>query len=250
MSRPTSPDGRLTKAERKEQARRERLELQRKLSRGRRNRRISFVLSLAVVAGVVTYVVLRPGLDVPAPGELLSRAAAAKTAAGCDPVENVGPYQPENLDQQHIDAATGAPPLASYATTPPASGPHNEIPLGAGVYDSSPQMDRLIHSLEHGAAVVWYSPDAAGLELDRLREFYRAQDVGARVIVAPYSYPEEGDAGSLPADVEMATVAWHYLQTCQDVSLAAAFDFSARYAAPPFGTQRYLGEAPEAGGQF
>jgi hypothetical protein len=100
----------------------------------------------------------------------------------------------------------------------------------------------VIHSLEHGAAIVWYSPGATGAELDDLKEFYRDLDVGARVIVAPYDYPAEGAAGSLPAGT------WHHVERCARVSLAAAFDFSSEYAAPPFGSRPYLGNAPEPGG--
>jgi hypothetical protein len=142
------------------------------------------------------------------------------------------------------------PPLSTYASVPPASGPHNEVPLAAGVYRTPPSIDRVLHSLEHGAAVVWYSPDAVGEELDELRAFYEEPEFGSRVIVAPYDYPAEGEAGRLPAGTEMALVAWHHAATCAQVSLAAAFDFSARYAAPPYADQAYLGDAPEAGGAF
>jgi hypothetical protein len=119
--------------------------------------------------------------------------------------------------------------------------------MPAGVYSSPPAIDRVVHSLEHGAAVVWYAPDADGQALDELRTFYREPDVGSRVIVAPYDYPDEGAAGSLPPGTEMALVAWHQEQTCAQVDLAAAFDFTARYAAPPYGDEQYAGEAPEAG---
>jgi hypothetical protein len=37
------------------------------------------------------------------------------------------------------------------------------------------------------------------------------------------------------------------LRTCADVSVVAAFDFSSQYAAPPFGSRTYKGQAPEAG---
>jgi hypothetical protein len=110
-------------------------------------------------------------------------------------------------------------------------------------------MGRLLHSLEHGAAIVWYAPDTPQAQVDRLREFYQGTP-GDRVIVAPYDYPFEGEAGRLPAGTEMALVAWHRVETCERADLAAAFDFTARYAAPPFGQEDYLGEAPEAGAGF
>jgi hypothetical protein len=115
------------------------------------------------------------------------------------------------------------------------------------VYETSPPILRVIHSLEHGAGVVWYSPAANGAQLDNLKEFYEDADVGSRVIVAPYDYPAEVDAGLLPAGTQMAFVGWHQVERCARVSLAAAFDFTSQYAAPPFGSRPYLGDAPEPG---
>jgi hypothetical protein len=250
MSDRQTTGGRLTKAERKEQARRERLELQRRMARARRNRRIALVLSALVVVGVGAFALFRPSEEIAEPTELLRQAAQEQRAAGCEAVEDVGPYQPESQDQTHIGAPEQLPPLSSYPSVPPASGPHNGIPLGAGVYDSPPPIDRLIHSFEHGAVAVWYSPDASGEELDRLRAFYDQSSVGSRVIVGPYDYPEEGAAGRLPSGTSMALVAWHEVQTCDDVNLAAAFGFTSQYSAPPFGSRTYRGQAPEAGAQI
>lgn len=241
--------GRTTKAERREQARRDRLELQRKIAHARRNRRIALGVAVALAAGVAGFALTRPSAAVADPAQLFRQAAAAQESAGCGAAEDVGAYQPEADDQLHV-GADEMPPLSSYASIPPASGPHNQVTLGAGVYETPPPIDRVIHSLEHGAAVVWYSPDAGGAELERLRAFYGDPAYGDRVIVAPYDYPDEGAAGRLPAGAQMALVAWHTVQTCERASLAAAFDFTAQYAAPPFGDRTYLGNAPEAGNAF
>jgi hypothetical protein len=246
MADPTSKQ-RLTKAERKEEARRQRVELQRKMAKTRRNRRISIAVVVLLIAGVGAYALTRPREARADPQELLATVDQARESAGCGKIEDVGAYQPESRDQAHIVAQV---PLSTYPSVPPASGPHNEIPYGAGVYSTPPPIDRVIHSLEHGAAVVWYSPDATGQELARIRSFYEEADVGGRVIVAPYDYPDQGAAGTLPAGSQMALVAWHRVQTCSRVNLAATFGFTSSYAAPPFGDQRYRGEAPEAGGAF
>lgn len=238
---------RLTKAERKEEARRQRVELERKIARGRRNRRIAIGVIVILVAGVGAYALTRPEEARATPEDLLAAAPAAVQAAGCGTVEDVGPYQPKSRDRAHIVSPV---PLSTYPSVPPTSGPHNEIPFGAGVYGTPPPIDRVIHSLEHGAAIVWYSPDASGEELARLRSFYEDADVGSRVIVAPYDYPDQGAAGSLPSGSQMALVAWHKMQTCSSVDLAAAFGFTSTYAAPPFGDRPYEGEAPEAGTDF
>lgn len=240
---------RMTKAERKAQARREREELQRRMARARRNRRIALVVVVVLIAAVAGFLLTRPQTVSATPSELLDRAAEAKRSAGCGPVEDVGPFQPEGRDRAHV-SPEDLPPLSDFASIPPASGPHAETTLGAGVLGSPPPIDRALHSLEHGAVIVWYSPDASGEELDAIRDFYRDPEVGSRVIVAPYDYPDEGVGGQLLAGTRMALVAWHQVQRCEQVSLAAAFDFSAKYAAPPYGDQPYLGNAPEPGAAF
>ena len=45
----------------------------------------------------------------------------------------------------------------------------------------------------------------------------------------------------------MAPSAWHRLQTCTQVSLPVAFDFTSQFSAPPDEGRDYAGEAPEAG---
>jgi hypothetical protein len=246
MADPTSKQ-RLTKAERKEEARRQRIELQRKMARSRRNRRVAIGVVVVLIAGVAAFALTRPEDAQATPSDLLASADQARQTAGCGPVENVGPYQPKSQDTAHVVASVR---LSTYPSVPPASGPHNAIPYGAGVYDTPPPIDRVVHSLEHGAAIVWYSPDVSGEELDRIRTFYGGNNVGSRVIVAPYDYPDQGAAGILPAGTQMALVAWHNVQTCANVSLPAAFGFTSEYAFPTFEQREYRGEAPEAGNAF
>jgi len=255
---PGRPDEgrRLTKAERKEQARREREELQRRLASKRRARTLGIVVGAVVVAAVVFVTTLLPsGGDLPSPDQLLQRAAGAADAAGCGDVTTTPPVDPPDEDRIHIGGGDIAgPPLSAYPTTPPASGPHADVPLPAGIYDSLTlsELYRSIHSLEHGAAVIWYDPTAPADKVAQLIEFYdrRLQDaeVGQdRVIVAPYDFPGDA-AGILPDGTQMALVAWHGLRTCASVDLAVAFDFSSQYSFPTTTGRDYQGEAPEPGG--
>jgi hypothetical protein len=256
---PGRPDQgrRPTKAERKEHARREREALeQRVASRRRRNRLgVGLIASGVLVAGVAFFASPSPG-GIPAPDALLDRAGQAADAAGCTPVETTPPFEPADQDQAHIDPNAG-PPISLYPTTPPASGPHADIPPGplpAGVYDSltPPDLYRAIHSLEHGATIVWYDPAAPAEQVARLIDFYdrRLQDaeIGQdRVIVAPYDFA--GDpAGLLPEGRQMAMTAWHRLQSCDRVDLAVAYDFTSQYSFPTSSSRDYQGDAPEPGG--
>ncbi len=199
----------------------------------RRNRTIGLVLVVVALVIMVVAVFLTSGGGgtsgggIPSADSLLSQATAAKDSAGCDTVQETPNYAnaPGNdpaIDHEHIGSAAdvAAPPnLSTYATTPPASGPHDPSPLLAGIYDSPPDVYRTIHSLEHGGVIIWYAPGTTGKALDDLLAFYGQPqsdaDIGqAKIIVAPYDYPDQGDAGQLPAGAQMAIVAWHRLQTC------------------------------------
>jgi hypothetical protein len=162
---------RLTKAERKEEARRQRVELQRKMARSKRNRRIAMAWSSSLPPGSAPTSVTRPQPAEASPQDLLPPPRRRTTAAGCGKVQDVGPFQPKSQDRAHVSAAIQ---LSQYASVPPASGPHNPIPYGAGVYASPPPIDRAIHSLEHGAAIVWYSPDASAPSSHKIKDLLRA----------------------------------------------------------------------------
>ena len=253
---------RQTKAEKREQARIEREEIQRRMARRRKNRALGTALVIgAIVIAILVVFLLPSGAELPSPGDLLSQADQAKAGAACSDVTNPGyyggadPKDPNYQDQLHIGPGSQFPTMPrfdTYPSIPPTSGPHNPQTARAGVYDVSPPMDLVLHSLEHGAAVVWYNPDAPSDLTDQIRDFYGQkltdEAVGQdRVIVAPYDYPDQGDAGQLPAGTQMALVAWHRLETCGQPSLAAAYDFTSQFAFPGSSGRQYAGEAPEAG---
>jgi hypothetical protein len=265
------PNRRITKAERRDEARLKREEIQRKMAKQRRRRLLGGV-ALVVAAGlVVALVVLQPfaGTDTQAQAsDLLKQAPAAAKAAVCTDVKTIPAYNnisdvtnAKYVDQAHIGTTAQfltPPKLSTYPSVPPTSGPHAALPpdgagpLPAGIYTKPPDIYQAIHSLEHGATIVWYDPTTSGTALSELTSFYdrkvSAAAIGQdRVIIAPYSYPDQGTAGQLPDGVGMALVAWHRMQTCSSVSLPVAFAFTSKYSAPPAAGQTYAGEAPEAG---
>lgn len=256
-------DGRRpTKAERREDARRQREDIQRRMTRRRRNRTIGLVLvALAVATAVVAVFMTSGSGGIPSASDLLKEAPTAAKAAGCDAVQSTPNYQDAKGDDPPIDHAhigpdsqvTTRPELSTYPTTPPASGPHDSTPLTAGIYSSPPDVYSSLHSLEHGGVIIWYAPGASGEQLDQLLAFYgqprKEANVGQdRVVIAPYSYPDQGAAGQLPSGVQMALVAWHRLQMCSEVNLAVAFDFSSQYQYPVWDGRTYKGVAREPGG--
>ena len=232
------------------------------MARRRRNRTIGLVLVVvAVVTMVVAVFLTAGGSGIPSASDLLKEAPAAQKTAGCDTVQSTPNYQnapgkDPAIDHEHIgsapDVAT-SPPLSTYPTTPPASGPHDPTPLTAGIYSSPPDVYSSIHALEHGGAIIWYPPGTSGEQLDQLLAFYgqtrKEANVGQdRVIIAPYSYPDQGTAGQLSSGAQMALVAWHRLQICSNVNLAVAFDFTSQYEYPVLDGRTYKGVAREPGG--
>lgn len=264
-----SGDGRLTKAERKEEARLKRMELEQASNKSKRNRTFTIVAVVLAVALVATALVIsnkqkeeRLGA-IPTGTQLLKKAEKAIEQAGCADVQTTSPYNgvapdpnntdnPAYVDRSHIGPDStfqSMPALSTYPTQPPASGPHAPTTLRQGVYEVPPSIAAALHSLEHGASIIWLNKAATGDEVTQIERFYEQTGLRdpsvSRVIVAPYDYAENG--GTLEADAQMVLVAWHRLQVCQQPNLAAAYYFTSRYSAPPATDVQYLGEAPEPG---
>lgn len=171
---------------------------------------------------------------------LLAQAAGAAQAAGCTDVRDVGSYLPSDQDGSH----EGVAPLADYPSIPPASGPHSEATVSAGVYDEPVDLGAAIHSLEHGAVIIWYAPsEADSAEVKKIKAF--VTDNEDHTIVAPFDYPDEGADGRLQDGAKMAMTAWHFTQGCDEPSLPVVADFMSKYRTPPLADRDYVGQAPE-----
>ncbi|HEX2069360.1 MAG TPA: DUF3105 domain-containing protein [Actinomycetota bacterium] len=202
-----------------------------------------------VVGGIVggIFFLNRPEQLNEAQQAVVRTAQRAARPSGCTGIETVAPYA-GNADRTHIGAAEAPqpPPLTSYPSTPPTSGPHLSGAQPAGVYPEPPDIYAVLHSLEHGAAVIWYDPRAErNPQIQEIKDFYGDPANGDHVIVAPYNYPQQGEAGRLPEGRQMVLTAWHHIQSCDRPSLAVARGFTTQYAANE--QAAYRGDAPEAG---
>ncbi len=74
-----------------------------------------------------------------------------------------------------------------YAQTPPAGGAHNDVWQNCGFYDEPITDEVAVHSLEHGAVWITYTPDIPQDELERLRDL---SEGNSYVLVSPY--PDQG----------------------------------------------------------
>ncbi|MDP8958837.1 MAG: DUF3105 domain-containing protein [Actinomycetota bacterium] len=158
-----------------------------------RKRKLAWaLLALAVLAGVVAFVVTRP----PGPG-----------------VEETETFP----DQGRAHLAPGAPTPA-YNSDPPTSGPHGPQPAPCGVHRSEVPDIAQIHSLEHGAVVIQYQPSLPQEEVERLEDL--ARDLGDYTLVAP----REG------APSPVVLTAWTKRLTLDEVDEASIRTFYRRFA--------------------
>lgn len=146
---PSAPNRKQRQAE----ARAAKLEqFKKEQARRTRNRRIGIG---SAIAGAVAVVALVATIIVTAP-----KAATYEAGGKSVSIEGVKTF---DNTAGHV---TGA---VDYKQTPPAGGEHNPMWLNCGVYDRPVPNENAVHSLEHGAIWVTYSPDLSAGQLDLLK---------------------------------------------------------------------------------
>lgn len=115
------------------------------------------VVVVLLIAGAVAWAVLGEQREEQA---ALGSLAADAQAASCDPVTT----DKAEESGRHIGPGTDQPNVtkAEYTTVPPSSGAHLAAPAldDRRVYTTAdaPQMEALVHNLEHGYTILWYDP--------------------------------------------------------------------------------------------
>ncbi len=84
-----------------------------------------------------------------------------------------------------------------YDQTPPAGGPHNPVWQNCGFYDKPVRDENAVHSLEHGAVWITYSPDLPQNQVNVLKNIAESESY---VLVSPYP--------NLPDDTPVVASAW------------------------------------------
>jgi hypothetical protein len=137
--------------------------------------------------------------------------------------------QVESFDsegRQHVDPGSDI----DYARTPPLSGDHWGGAVDAGFYAETPEIPRLVHTLEHGAIVIYYD-DSANMtpEAEASLRAWTANHDGpwTSIVVAPN--PNENPRG------DYVLTAWTHRLVIDDYDAEAVQAFAAEY----------LGRGPE-----
>jgi transcriptional regulator with XRE-family HTH domain len=91
------------------------------------------------------------------------------------PPEGVKTYR--HLSSEHIEGNL------DYAQSPPVGGNHNPVWQNCGFYAKSVRGENAVHSMEHGAVWIAYSPDLPQEQVGRLRQLAQSQTY---LLVSPY----------------------------------------------------------------
>ena len=59
-----------------------------------------------------------------------------------------------------------------YNSSAPAAGPHYATTAHAGIYDKAPADGNIVHSLEHGAVILWYKADLSKNDVEKLKKIF------------------------------------------------------------------------------
>ena len=220
--------------------RRAKVEAMRKAEQARERRKSMIFVVIAVLVGVglIAAVAIPSYLksrNDPA-NKSLSSFGVSAAAASCSDVQTTKGTN-NDADRKHVADGT----KEQYKTTPPSYGPH----WGAPAYPARefytardrPQMEQLVHNLEHGYTIVWYDSTIKGAQLDALKDIAtraRTEDaVGptGKFIVSAW----DNAYGKFPSGKHLGISHWGadagHVQLCGKVSGAAVQTFIDDYPA-------------------
>lgn len=213
---------RLTKAERRAQAREERKRKAEQEAKEARRRRLITTLSSVLVLAVIVAVVATAfvGDDGTIEDAIVLNSSAvedARAAAGCEVVAE----EPLLPPYTHYEA-TAAPPADQLYTgnRPTNSGPHLSQQHPIVRRGSETQLDEraTTHNLEHGSIIAWYDPEQVdGATIEAMEDWsgkliesgFTVPRAGTGIFVSPYTDPgiESGKA--------IAFRGWGYSLDCE-----------------------------------
>jgi hypothetical protein len=197
-----------SRQEEKERRRGARLAAEREAAaRDARRRRLGLAVGggLAAVAAVIVVIALTAGGgSKKKPDESAAKLDAAvqarASAAGC----TAQAYP--NFGRNHVDGKV------KYATNPPTSGDHNPTPASDGIYDpgGTPQVEKLVHALEHGRVQYQYRPGTPKSVVNQLQALMTEPGANGR----PAGYNQLFYENTTGMRYQVAATAWRHLLGC------------------------------------
>lgn len=189
----------------------EQREAERKAAARRRNL-VTAGIALVVIAAVAVLVIFQKKEDAP------SSIGGTEAAAGCDEIEE---FPEAEGNGEHVDEGTPV----DYETTPGVYGPHwpPDAVSAPGFFTEPVEDERLVHNMEHGQIVLFYSPDASDETKEKIEDLVDQQQ--AETIAVPHD----------GLDKAFVMGAWGALQKCDEPSQPVVDAFR----------ERFQGQGPE-----
>lgn len=100
-----------------------------------------------------------------------------------------------------------------YNSNPPAAGSHYATTAHSGIYETPPPDGNLVHSLEHGAVILWYKPDLPKEDIEKLKNIFNGES-GKSIMVSRSSL-----------DVPVAVSSWGRVLKLQTIDEKQIKDF-------------------------
>ncbi|GAB4067217.1 hypothetical protein GCM10028777_22640 [Angustibacter speluncae] len=176
-----------------------------------RGSRTGLVVGL-VVGGAVLLVLLLVGA-LAAVGWWISRQDGGSVGAPASACDAVVRDEGEGISS-HVGPGTNQPEVTRvpYEVVPPATGPHFASPVypAAPFYAGAerPPLEQLVHNLEHGYTLVWFSSDLPEEQREQLREvaadLRESSSTGGKLVVVEW----DDTYGPLPDDRPVVLTHW------------------------------------------
>ncbi len=104
---------------------------------------------------------------------------------------------PSGVEEFEVASRNHTQGPVSYEQSPPVGGEHAPVWQNQGFYEEPVRNETAVHTMEHGAVWIAYSPDLSQDQKDQLREIVEGQDC---VVASPYP--------NLPGDAPVVASAW------------------------------------------
>jgi hypothetical protein len=150
--------------------------------------------------------------------KLDAAAKQAAAAAGC------------TLETFPSEGRTHTDTKVIYKTNPPTSGNHNPVPASDGIYDpgGTPQVEKLVHALEHGRIEIQYHPGLPAPQVAQLQTLMKEPVSGQ-----PGGFAQLLFQNTTGMPYAVAATAWTHRLACPKfqgaATLAAMRAFRAAY---------------------
>lgn len=89
----------------------------------------------------------------------------------------------EEIQIQNVKHVKPGETHEGYNSNPPTNGPMYDEVAGAGIHDQEVADEKVVHSMEHGAAVVWYKPDLPKEDIERITQAFNG--VSGKKVMLP-----------------------------------------------------------------